>query len=150
MQRLPVVCRSGYKTSCMQRKLVLPACLLLLLTAACRKYNTEETGSDSSLTGKWRLSEFYMDPGDGSGTWQPAGVLPNTVYAEFKPGGKFQADASFFSGYNRYTVISDSTLWLINSMNKDTVPVLYKIVFKTLTLRPPCIEGCGYKFNRVF
>lgn len=41
---------------------------------------------NSSIVGKWKLSEYLADPGDGSGTWQPADhhirVILNLVQTE--------------------------------------------------------------------
>ena len=41
--------------------------VILFSLVACKKTVTQN--SNSSIVGKWRLSEYLADPGDGSGTW---------------------------------------------------------------------------------
>jgi hypothetical protein len=57
------------------KKVFLLAALICYVTA-CKK---DIQVKNSSIIGKWKLSESLADPGVGSGTWQPADPLHPTL-----------------------------------------------------------------------
>ena len=118
---------------------------LFLIT--CKKDNPGE--GDNSLTGKWKLSEVYADPGDGSGTYHPVSKT-NTDYVIFKADGTL--DGTAFPNDASY-VIKDTVTLAITSKNNEVENYLYKIKNGVLQMSPNgpyfCIEGCGQRFNKV-
>lgn len=70
MQRFPGFCSQTYNLS-MKNFILFTA--ILFSSVACKKSATQT--SNSSIIGKWELSEYFADPGDGSGTWHSAASL---------------------------------------------------------------------------
>lgn len=88
------------------KRAVLFLVLSVALLVSCSK--SDETCADKTvLTGTWKLVETLADPGDGSGTWQPA-VHPLTI--TFSPTGNLAGDA--FPQARSYQVTSDTNLRL--------------------------------------
>lgn len=120
--------------------------LLVMLTAfQCHRTCTPENGS-YSLQGKWRFTEFYISPGDGSQNWQAP--PPGQTYVEFRNDGSFATDFGSWSNYNRYEIKNDSTVLLLAPPSSNQVQMHFTIQGSLLTLRPPCFEGCAYRFGR--
>jgi hypothetical protein len=121
----------------------------ITVTVACNKSTSSNDGK--GLTGKWKLKELYVDPGNGSGQWGP---LDRTVYAEFKSDGTFILKDLGFDVYHKYYAKNDSVFVLIlkdtQVFRPDSTLVPYTISNGELTMNPiMCIEGCGYRFTRV-
>ncbi|HEX6180407.1 MAG TPA: hypothetical protein VFZ47_04130 [Chitinophagaceae bacterium] len=103
-----------------------------------------ESSSGEGLIGQWQLTESYFDPGDGSGTWQPANA--NQVVS-FNADGSFTSNSSLFEGIVKYEVPNDSTIKFFRVDATEWV-MSYNLSDNKLHLRPSCIEGCGLKFVR--
>ncbi|HYC27652.1 MAG TPA: hypothetical protein VEB42_02535 [Chitinophagaceae bacterium] len=102
--------------------------------------------TDSTLVGKWKFIEYLMDPGDGSGTWQPAQA--NQTYVQFNADGSMSSDLGMLTGYTRYEIQPDSSLLLTTPPATNSFPLRFKITGNTLELNPPCFEKCGFKFRK--
>ena len=71
----------GQQKKTMKQTLLLTVVIFFII--GCEKSKQVE---NNSLVGKWKLTESYADPGDGSGTWQPADAA-HPGYLEFKTDG---------------------------------------------------------------
>ncbi|MEO7802262.1 MAG: lipoprotein [Ginsengibacter sp.] len=111
--------------------------LFAALLTSCSK-NLSKTG----LVGKWKLTESLMDPGDGSGQWTSPS---EKTIIEFTNSGliKYENKQS-----DNYKVTSDSTMELLSG-SSSTINYRYKVDVDKLYMRPPCIEACGEKYERV-
>lgn len=116
--------------------------MVLALSAflACKK-NSDDLRL--GLIGKWKLSEWYADPGDGSGTWQHADPS-NPQFLEFTASGKLIFSPSNVYLADHYKVTSDSTM--IFSHGSESYNIRYMLGESLLAIYPPCIEGCGDKY----
>lgn len=117
---------------------------LFLIT--CKKDNS---GTDNTLTGKWKLSETYADPGDGSGKYLPV-AKTNTAYVIFNTNGTLTGTA--FPNDVSYAV-KDSVTLAFTSKTNEVENYTYKITNGVLQMSPAgpyfCIEGCGQRFSKV-
>lgn len=99
--------------------------------------------SQIGLVGKWKMTHYLADPGDGSGTWQAASE-ENPSVLEFRTDGTLAESGN--SG-SKYKIMDDSTVVFIR--DTDSIRVGFRIEGKQLTLNPPCIEPCGQRFTRM-
>ncbi|MGB8193839.1 MAG: hypothetical protein WCF67_18040 [Chitinophagaceae bacterium] len=120
--------------------------LVIMLSAfQCHRTCGPEDGS-TTLTGKWKFTEFYMSPGDGSVNWQ--GAPAGQTYIEFKPDGSFASDLPMLSNYTRYEIIDASSVKLLGAPSPNQFLLGYTISGSRLEIIPPCFEGCAYRFKR--
>ena len=115
-------------------------CALLLFS--CTK-SESGTNSKATLPGTWTLVETLADPGDGSGTWQPA-ATPLTL--TFAADGIITGDA--FPQARRYEVLGNTTIKFIYA---DGTFINYNYVLTETTLSLSgggCIEACGVRFSK--
>lgn len=122
----------------------LLAIAVILLLSSCDKNN--KTTANASLPGVWKEYEYLIDPGNGSGTWQP------------KAGFIIQINKDF-----TYITNSDNTFWGRSGTLADVTEnsfsikppyanyrVTYQYQFKegVLEVWYMCIEGCGSRFKK--
>jgi hypothetical protein len=124
------------------KKVFLFAALMCSVTACKKNIQVD----NSSIVGKWKLSEYLADPGDGSGTWQPADPL-HPGYLEFKKDGTLSISPNNIYNSDHYQLISDSTMIFIRG--SENFPMRYHFSKTLLTLYPPCIEACGERYIAV-
>lgn len=124
---------------------ILLLCLGLFIIT-CKKDNS---ATDNTLTGKWKLTETYADPGDGSGKYM-AVPKTNTDYVIFNTNGALTGTA--FANDVSY-VVKDSVTLAITSKNNEVENYAYNITNGVLQMSPAgpnfCIEGCGQRFSKV-
>lgn len=101
--------------------------------------------SSGELYGKWQLREVYQDPGDGSGRYELA--KGDAKYLTFTREGVVSGDA--IPGYVRFKILDGQRVALYIDDKTKPIEVGYKVDSHRLTLTPPCIEGCGFKFIRL-
>lgn len=142
-------------------KSFLPLIFVTLLLGC--KSDDGITSENSDLIGKWQLIEQLVDPGDGSGTFQP--VESNRTIEFFANGTvEINGELCFTSveigetERGTYTLISDATTDIAHdgeiSPNKCQMNFSNKVNFDItmenhLILWYACIEGCGQKFAKV-
>jgi hypothetical protein len=122
--------------------------LLILLAAAsiiyvsCKK--TDNNDGPGEVYGKWKLTETMQDPGDGSGKYIK--VSGDAKYLTLNKSGKFEGDAlpDLFS----FRILDSVKMEVSSNTYKMPMTYYYKVSAKSLQLNPPCIEGCGYRFER--
>jgi len=134
----------------------LSKALFLLLLIGCSDGIGPKNGY--GIVGEWRLFERGGSPGSGYYTEPvPANPLQSLTFTSdgqiYKVGDSKGALFYFFENANRFRV--DSTekgllLWT-KSKKKDKDESYYHIKFQgdTLTLYPPCIEGCHFAFVKI-
>jgi hypothetical protein len=120
------------------RKLIFLA--MIYLVVGCKKSSDTGSLTNNSIFGKWKLTEYYTDPGGGGATWQAAD--PNNLSTiEFRLDGTLNITPSSVYNSDHFKVLSDSTLIFIRGT--DSLPYRYQFSKALLSLYPPCIEGCG-------
>ncbi len=125
--------------------------ILGLLTIGCSK--NEELQVNSSIIGKWKLSEVYSDPGDGSGTFTKVNggkILEFTVDGQVSSNSKLCfMHTNGDSEVSSYTTSEESGNMRKLKIEKCGYEFSYELKGNQLTLYYPCIEGCGERFVRV-
>ena len=111
------------------------------ITLAC----TKSADNNSSIIGRWKLTETLADPGDGSGIWMPA--TTNYIIQFNEDSTAYENPVNPYRNVNRYSVINDSTLTLFYSTG-TSFSYHFKIESNTLTIMGGCIEACGTKYKR--
>lgn len=129
--------------------LKLPLILLLFITS-CSKDKANIT-HDDTLKGTWKLSESYIDIGDGRGKWRPVSEYSTQIsLLTFKDSGVL--DGSAYSKYVTYAV-KDSITLTFYEKDKTEQNFRFNISNGVLTMSPSgpifCIEGCGQKFRKL-
>ena len=123
----------------MKNFILVAAVLCSLVT--CKKAVTQF--SNSSIVGKWKLSEYLADPGDGSGTWHStASLIPS--YLEFKEDGKLSVSPYSVYSWDHFHVTSDSTIIFFRGSEKFNM--WYHFSKTLLSLYGNCIEACGERY----
>jgi hypothetical protein len=114
---------------------------ILISSVACRK--TATLSGNTSIIGKWELSEYLADPGNGSGTWHSA-VSLNPSYLEFKADGTLVSTPYSINSWDHYQLTSDSSV--IFFRGSEQFINWYHISNTSLTLFGGCIEACGERY----
>jgi hypothetical protein len=123
---------------------------------SCDKSNNEiqkvDCGTitqENGLIGKWKLIETLLDPGDGSGVFQPV-VSDKTI--EFYNDSNVTSNGSLCD----LTTESDSTTYgiysaadsiiSVSSCNSGILNIGYELINSTLVLSYTCYEPCKAKY----
>lgn len=108
--------------------------------------------ADDALESRWVITHNLMDPGDGSGTFQPVTTGKVLEFYEdgtvTSTGDLCSLSPNVMSGSSgEYTEIPN----VIDPDNCDfgSFPISYQIDVDTLLLSFPCIEPCQEKYLRV-
>ncbi|TCD00289.1 hypothetical protein EZ449_20785 [Pedobacter frigidisoli] len=124
----------------MKKALLLLVIVTGFLYSSCKK--TDDGLGE--IYGKWKLTETLNDPGDGSGKYMR--VKGDSKNLTLLNTGQITGDA--MPDLMTFRIL-DSTRLEISTRNYSMpLTYYYKVTAKTLTLNPPCIEGCGLKFIR--
>ncbi|WP_378174939.1 hypothetical protein [Aquimarina sp. SS2-1] len=131
------------------KKLAILLLISLLCLPSCS--NDDDTISNPELTGRWRLVAQLVDPGDGSGTFQPvnsdleleflaAGVLrvSNGNLCSLALDTEGNSTESYSIDENTITVSCDSWASLSFEINEEGSLFIYY----------PCIEGCAQRYQK--
>jgi hypothetical protein len=127
--------------------------LLVCGALACRKSNDgDEVVTRQDIVGKWKLTEYYRDIGNGMGEWVPTD--PNDIeIVQFEADGKFLHNENFSirDGIDRYSIIEQNKVALYSSSGSDTVIYFFKQDKKNeLIFNPVCREfSCMKKHVRM-
>lgn len=124
------------------KKIYLFLVIITLTYLGCKK----DVASDGpgEIYGKWRLTETLNDPGDGSGKYMK--VTGDAKYLILDKSGKISGEA--LSDSFSFKVIDSVRVEIFSNTYKMPITYRYKVSARSLTLNPPCIEGCGLKFVR--
>jgi hypothetical protein len=120
------------------------ALFLILTMTACLMHNSND---ENKLIGKWKMTSYYADIGDGKENWQAADEQRQRNI-EFKKNGEFVDSEN--DQLTRF-ILKDSTHIVASSKDglASFVMTIIQLTNKELHLRPNCIEGCGEKYVRV-
>ncbi|AXT49470.1 hypothetical protein D1818_01035 [Aquimarina sp. BL5] len=121
----------------------------LLFVFSCS--NDDDTIASPDLLGKWLLIEQLVDPGDGSGTFQP---ISSDLELEFLAGGILQVSNGSLCSL---AIESEGNSTESYSIDENTITVScntpFSISFEikegSLFLYHPCIEGCGQRYQKL-
>ena len=129
--------------------------LLSILTIGLSSCAEDDSPAPTGIVDNWLLTEVLFDPGDGSGTFQPA---DRVLVLVFDADGTVQATDGICSLINsgsdaNTTGTYDETLGEIFisdcSDNTGEFTLSYEQEGNTLDVHPPCIEGCTLRFERI-
>lgn len=119
---------------------LLLCCSVALLS--CSKSEVK-TFNKAALPGTWKLVEMLADPGDGSGTWQPATAPLELTFTTTN-----SIEGNAFPQARRYEILNDSTIRFVYS-DETFIIYNYTLTESTLSLSGGgCIEACGLKFRK--
>ncbi len=115
-----------------------------------------EINLDKQLTGKWQLIEHLMDPGDGSGVFQPI-TSDHTI--EMLKDGTFKSSKSLcYTGGGvdkgtEGTIDFDRSVLILEGCRTDeSLPkfeLAYNLKESDLIINLFCIEPCALKFKKL-
>lgn len=127
----------------MKRLSMIVALMAILGITSCRKDRADGPGE---IYGTWKLTEVWMDPGDGSGDYEP--VKGKNQVITIQKNGIMDGKGAL-PGVISYKILDNSRIEvLLQGYGQPTI-YQYKVSARSLTINPPCIEGCGYRFVRV-
>jgi hypothetical protein len=114
---------------------------LIASIAAC-----DDNINSAVIIGQWKQTEFLIDPGDGSGTYQSfEGNQIATFYSD--------SSATFTESFCLSQGGQDgkNAVFTINTVYWSDCELIYRYEIKDeyLFLYPPCIEPCGLKFEKI-
>ena len=126
---------------------------LFLITAACEE--SDLSPASQKLVGTWQLYEYGWSPGSGYFVEEVPSVPAQTI--TFRSNGTVDVEGEqlgFFDSYLQYRLVSDSTQtadYVAFSGSDDNKFIAYVTLLTSdsLTLSPPCFEGCHHGFVRV-
>ena len=131
--------------------------IFLIIFSLCAFKCSDENSpvlENNGLVGKWKLTEYLADPGDGSGKWQPA-TDDYSHIIEFHADGQFteikgkaQSSIPLYKGYKlkgdnqiemlRIDESIPSHIWTYSDMSSTE-----------LTLSYGCFEACSGRYVAV-
>lgn len=125
---------------------------LFLITTACEE--SDLSPAEQTLVGTWQLYEYGWSPGSGYFVDEVPPVPAQTV--TFKSSGTVSATGERLTGFDsaqKYRLVSDSiqTTDYVEYTDTDGDPYIMYVTLLTsdsLTLSPPCFEGCHFGFVR--
>ena len=138
----------------------------LAIAAGCEKSNDvaddavtkiQANGNDgtlkNSLTGTWRLVEYYQDRGDGTGQWVGATDADRETIT-FSASGEvtFSSNSPLANrGFNRYRIVDGNHVELYSSANGDMIDIFYynRESSDQLIFNPQCRENCSRRYKLV-
>ena len=123
--------------------------LLIILTMSALFSSCEKDGvNNPTLSGTWKLTESYADPGDNSGKYVK---VPKDSQKLLVIGDDGTITGDALLPVSSYKVLTNpDRLQVLLKGQTDPVILFYKLSGNSLTLTGGgCIEGCGSKFERV-
>lgn len=126
----------------MKKKLLLLTLSMTLISC----YNDDDnTPISKSIVGNWELVAMLADPGDGSGTFQPA--TGKTL--QFTNQGIVNCNVSFCFGSLTQATSTGTYHTTTNTINVDNCTGTYVLNGNNLEVSHFCIEPCGERYVRV-
>lgn len=141
------------------KKLILITISIILIS--CSSDEGKPSG-ETELLGKWKLIEQYLDPGDGSGDFQP--INSNRTIEFFSNGtveingelcfmssevGDKETGTYMITSSNEADTTYDGEI-IPNTCSSRSAKVYFDLPLNgNLILWYLCIEGCGQKFKKV-
>ena len=101
------------------------------------------------MVGSWQLTAAWLDPGDGSGDFQP--VTNGSILNFSSDGETVTTSTSFCNATNQDTATyseAEGTITLQQCGNFTPYIIYFEMVDSELILSYPCIEACQYKYSK--
>ncbi|PPK84575.1 hypothetical protein CLV84_3737 [Neolewinella xylanilytica] len=122
--------------------------LLALLFIACSK---DDSITPDEILGTWKLTEVYLDPGDGSGSFEPADYEREiTFYADSTYRTSRQIctilDQDEGPGTGRYSPGEDV---IFPTECRIGAEYTYSVDGRELTISYLCFEGCAERYEKL-
>ncbi|WP_316734602.1 hypothetical protein [Pedobacter aquatilis] len=124
----------------MRKLILLFGITFSIIHFSCKKLASDGPGE---IYGKWKLTETLMDPGDGSGKYKK---VKENLFLTFDKSGNVNGDAA--PELQKFKILDSVSIEFTSKNYSIPLTYRYKVTERTLTLNPPCIEGCGLKFIR--
>lgn len=130
-------------------KKILSLLILATIAFACNK--DDNNSSNGAIVGQWRLSQILVDPGDGSGTFQP---VDSEKILIFREDSKVISSGTLCYITTESDIVMQSTYSASNkTITSDCsgapTTITYDIVDGELILYYQCIEACQAKYTFV-
>lgn len=119
--------------------------ILSFILISCSKSEVNKKG-EIQVAGKWKLTESLVDIGNGNGKWtKVSNSNVSYPYIIFKNDSTLESN--IFVDMRRYSII-DSTKIRFTFFDNRKITYSYSMKNSSLVINPPCIEGCGYRFEK--
>lgn len=126
--------------------------IALLTFSACPSAGDHADDADTTLVGKWALTESLIDIGNGQGTFQS---IESEKIIEFLDNGKVISNGPLCQMSSETTTAgegdydrNEKTI-SATDCNFELPPIRYEHNGGELILWYPCMEPCGHKFVKV-
>ncbi|MDO1501547.1 hypothetical protein Q2T40_15540 [Winogradskyella maritima] len=122
---------------------------IFLLIVTCLLCSCSSDDSDTGLVGRWQLTEVLVDPGDGSGTFNP---VNSNKTVTFNSNGTWSSNGTMCfisteSSNGTVGTYSETGLYLqSDSCSNPDWQIPFEQNGSTLIVSYFCIEGCQEKF----
>jgi hypothetical protein len=113
--------------------------------SACTDCDDDTPVSESDIIGNWELVAVLSDPGDGSGTFQPA----SGKTLQFTAQGVVNCNISFCFGSLTQATTTGTYDTSTTSIDVDNCTGTYSFNGSFLEVSHFCIEPCGERYVRV-
>lgn len=127
-------------------KQVVIISIILLVISGCGK---EKCGSAACIIDEWKLVEELVDPGNGSGTFQP---VSSNKKIKFFSNGNYDSNGETCTMAKQAGPTSEGTFSSASgTLSPEGCPnmeIYYTLSADTLILTYPCFEGCQQKYYR--
>jgi hypothetical protein len=123
-------------------KLLYAILAVLILGSSCRK--SKDAAPRENISGTWLMSKKLI--GDGGN--KPVDLVGFPLLkVKFNSDGSFSSNAQGYKDYNRYELLNDSYLVLLNSATGGSRNIYYSFAPKELFMSfNECREPCGEYF----
>ncbi len=124
--------------------------ILILLSvfvslSSCTDCDDDAVVAESEIVGSWELVAILADPGDGSGTYQPA----TGKMLQFTDQGVVNCNISFCFGQITQATTTGTYDITTTSIDVDNCTGTYSFNGPFLEVSHFCIEPCGERYVRV-
>jgi hypothetical protein len=131
-------------------KKILLLLVVVVVTLSCNK-DDDSSNSNSLILGQWKLSHVLIDPGDGSGTFEPVESGKTLI---FRQDNTVTCNGSLCYITQESDIITESTYsssnrTITSDCNDAPDTITYDIIDGELILYYQCIEACQAKYTRV-
>uniref|UniRef100_UPI0037DC77FD lipocalin family protein n=1 Tax=Zhouia sp. PK063 TaxID=3373602 RepID=UPI0037DC77FD len=125
--------------------------LILVVCFAIISCSDNDDTTNTSIYGTYKLVATYMDPGDGSGTYEP--VSSNKTIT-FKEDGTVTSNGDLCTMTIDTDVASSGTFSLVDSTytssscSNPEYAYPFEVSGNTVIVHFSCFEGCGFKYKK--
>lgn len=140
------------------KKIFIVVCIIIT-SFSCKKTEViQPTIPDSNIVSCWELIEVYVDPGDGSGTYNPVVSEKQLI---FQKNGIIKSNYMFcgvgdisYLKKDSYAKYDDTkrTITYDTCLSKKVDPETLNYTYlndSILEVKHFCIEGCGEKYLKI-